>query len=65
MKFTFTYELTSWNDFYRPYYAINNKRVSKDYFNNMIAFCELKKMNYNSSMLICGNKRYKSIFYYD
>ena len=65
MKFTFTYEPTSWTNFYKPYYAIDNKRVSEDYFNDMIYICKLKGMNYNSSMLLCGNKRYKSTFYYD
>lgn len=65
MKFTFTYEQTSWNSFYKPYYAINNKRVSKDYFDYMIKYCELKKMNYNSSSLIIKNNRYKSTFYYN
>lgn len=65
MKFKFTYEPTSWNDFYKPYYAIDNKRVSKDYFNYMISLCELKGMKYNLATLVCGNKRYKSTFYYD
>ena len=65
MKFTFTYEQTSWNSFYKPYYAINNKRVSKNYFDYMINYCELKNMNYNSSSLIIKNNRYKSTFYYD
>ena len=65
MKFIFTYEPTSWNDFYKPYYAINNKRVSKDYFNYMINICEFKGMKYNSSMLVCGHKRYKSTFCYN
>ena len=65
MKFKFTYEPTSWNDFYKPYYAIDNKRVSKDYFNYMISLCELKGMKYNTATLVCGNKRYKSTFYYD
>ena len=65
MKFKFTYEPTSWNDFYKPYYAINNKRVSKDYFDYMINYCELKNMNYNSSSLIIKNNRYKSTFYYN
>ena len=65
MKFTFTYEPTSWNDFYKPYYTINNKRVSKEYFNSMIDICEFKGMRYNSSILVCGSKRYKSTFYYD
>ena len=36
MKFTFTYEPTSWNSFYKPYYAIDNKRVTKDYFNYIV-----------------------------
>lgn len=36
MKFTFSYEQTSWNNFYKPYYAIDNKRVTKDYFDYMI-----------------------------
>ena len=65
MKFTFTYEPTSWNSFYKPYYAINNKRVSKNYFDYMINYCELKRMNYHSSSLICKNNRYISTFYYD
>ena len=65
MKFTFTYEPTSWNNFYKPYYAINNKRVSKDYFNYMINICESKGMEYNSPMLVCENKRYKSTFCYN
>ena len=39
MKFTFTYEPTSWNGFYKPYDTIDNKRVSKDYFNYMIDIC--------------------------
>ena len=65
MKFIFTYEQTSWNSFYKPYYAIDNKRVSKDYFDYMINYCELKKMNYNSSLLIIKNNRYKSTFYYN
>ena len=65
MKFIFTYEPTSWNSFYKPYYLIDNKRVSKDYFNYMINYCELKNMNYNSSSLIIKNSRYKSTFYYD
>ena len=65
MKFTFTYEPTSWNDFFKPYYAIDNKRVTKDYFDYMINVCELERMNYNSSTLVCENKRYKSTFYYN
>ena len=65
MKFTFTYEPTSWNDFYRPYYTINNKRVSKEYFNSMIDICEFNGMKYNSSILECKSKRYKSTFYYN
>ena len=65
MKFKFTYEPTSWNDFYKPYYAIDNKRVSKDYFNYMIDLCKFKGMKYNTATLVCGNKRYKSTFYYD
>lgn len=65
MKFTFTYEPTSWNSFYKPYYAIDNKRVSKKHFDYMINACELKGMNYNSSMLTIKNNRYKSTFYYD
>lgn len=65
MKFTFTYEPTSWNDFYKPYYAINNKRVSKDCFDYMINYCELKRMSYNSSILVCKNNRYKSTFHYN
>lgn len=64
MKFTFTYEPTSWNSFYKPYYAINNKRVSKDFFDYMIKYCEFSNMIYNSSSLICKNNRYKSTFYY-
>ena len=65
MKFTFTYEPTSWNNFYKPYYAIDNKRVTKDYFNYMINVCELERMNYKSPTLVCKNKRYKSTFYYN
>ena len=65
MKFTFTYEQTSCNNFYKPYYAIDNRRVSKGYFDYMISYCEFTKMNYNSSSLIIKNNRYKSIFYYD
>lgn len=65
MKFTFTYEPTSWNSFYKPYYAIDNKRVSEDYFNDMIYICKLKGMRYNSSSMICGKIRYKSTFYYN
>jgi hypothetical protein len=42
MKFIFTYEPTSWNDFYKPYYAIDNKRVSRDYFYYMINYCEIE-----------------------
>ena len=65
MKFTFTYEPTSWNNFDKPYYTIDNKRVSKEYFNSMIDICEFKGMKYNSSTLVCGSKRYNSTFYYD
>ena len=65
MKFTFTYEPTSWNSFYKPYYFIDNRRVSEGYFNYMISYCEFKRMNYNSSSLIIKNNRHKSIFYYD
>ena len=65
MKFTFTYESTSWNDCYKPYYLIDNRRVSEGYFNYMISYCEYKRMNYNSSSLITKNNRYKSTFYYD
>lgn len=65
MKFTFTYEPTSWNSFFKPYYAIDDKRVSKNYFDYMIDICKFKGMNYNSSMLVCGNKRYKATFYYN
>ena len=65
MKFTFTYEPTSWNDTYKPYYFIDNKRVSKDHYYYMIDTCEFKGMRYNSSTLVCGNKRYKATFYYD
>lgn len=65
MKFTFTYEQTSWNTQYKPYYMIANKRVSKDYFDYMISYCEFKNMRYNSSTLTCKNNRYKSTFYYD
>lgn len=65
MKFTFTYEQTSWNTQYKPYYMIDNKRVSKDYFDDMIIYCKLKKMSYNSSSLVSKNNRYKATFYYD
>ena len=65
MKFTLTYEPTSWNNFYKPYYTIDNKRVSKEYFNSMIDICEFKGMKYNSSTLVCGSKRYNSTFYYN
>ena len=65
MKFTFTYESTSWNDCYKPYYFINDRRVSGDYFVYMISYCKFTKMNYNNSSLIIKNKRYKSTFYYD
>ena len=65
MKFTFTYEPTSWNDFYKPYYAIDNKRVTKNYFDYMIDVCELKRMNYNSSILTRKNNRCNATFYYD
>ena len=65
MKFIFSYEQTSWNNFYKPYYAIDNKRVTKDYFDDMVYVCKLKEMRYNSSTLVCGNKRYKATFYYD
>ena len=65
MKFTFTYEPTSWNVFYKPYYAVDKKRVSKEYFNSMIDICEFKGMKYNSSILECGSKRYKATFYYN
>ena len=64
MKFTFTYEPTSWSNFYKPYYAIDNKRVSKDYFDYMIDYCKLMNKSYNSSLLISQNNRYKSTFYY-
>ena len=65
MKFTFTYEPTSWNDCYKPYYFIDNRRVSEGYFNYMISYCEYKRMSYNSSSLITKNNRYKSTFYYN
>ena len=65
MKFTITYEPTSWNNFYKPYYIIDNKRVSKNYFDYMINVCKSKGMKYNSSILVCGNKRYKATFHYD
>lgn len=65
MKFTFTYEPTSWNSTYKPYYMIDNKRVTKDYFNYMISYCEFKNMKYNNSTLTCKNNRYKSVFYYN
>lgn len=65
MKFTFTYEQTSWNNFNRPYYTIDNKRVSKDYFDYMISYCMFKKMSYNNSSLVNKNNRYKSTFYYN
>lgn len=65
MKFTFTYEPTSRNNFYKPYYFIDNRRVSENYFNDMIYCCKLKNMSYNASSLIRKNNRYISIFYYD
>ena len=65
MKFTFTYKPTSWNNFYKPYCFIDNRRVSEDYFHYMISYCELAKMNYNSPSLIIKNNRHKSTFYYD
>ena len=65
MKFTSTYEPTRRNNFYKPYYFIDNRRVSEDYFHYMISYCELTKMNYNSSSLIIKNNRHKSTFYYD
>ena len=65
MKFTFTYEQTSWNSFYKPYYLIDNKRVSKDYFSHMTDVCKLKGMKYNPSTLTSKNNRYKAVFYYD
>ena len=65
MKFTITYEQTSWNTQYKPYYMIDNKRVTKDYFDYMISYCELENMKYNSSTLTCKNKRYKATFYYN
>ena len=65
MKFTFTYESTSWNDCYKPYFFIDNRRVSGSYFTYMISYCKFKRMKYNSSSLITKNNRYKSTFYYD
>ena len=65
MKFTFTYEQTSWNDCYKPYYTIDNKRVSKNYYYEMISYCESEKMNYNNPSLITKNNRYKVTFYYN
>lgn len=65
MKFTFSYEQTSWNNFYKPYYAIDNERVTKDYFDYMINKCEFENMSYNTSSLICKNNRYKAEFHYN
>lgn len=65
MKFKFTYEPTSFNMYYKPYYYVDNKRVSKKDFDNMEEYCRnIANMKYNSSVLITG-KRYKSIYYYD
>lgn len=65
MKFTKTYEQTSWNSFYKPYYYINNKRVSIEEFETTITICKLKNMSYNSSYLTHKNNRYKAVFYYN
>lgn len=65
MKFTKTYKQTSWNSFYKPYYYINNKRVSGEKFEITIMICRFKNMNYNSSYMTNKNNRYKAVFYYN
>ena len=65
MKFVKTYEQTSWNYCYKPYFYINNKRVSEEDFEETILISKLKCMNYKSSFLTCKGNRYKATFYYD
>ena len=65
MNFKHTYEMTSWNSNYRPYYYIDNKRVSEDTFDYKCNLCNLKGMKYNSSLLVCKGKRYHASFSYD
>lgn len=65
MKFVKTYEQTSWNSFYKPYFYINNKRVPEEIFEETILICKLKNMSYNSSILAHKNNRYKAVFYYN
>lgn len=65
MQFTKTYTQTSFDNFYRPYYFINNKRVSENEFELTIQKCEIKNMTYNSPVLTYKNNRYKATFYYN
>ena len=65
MKFIYTYEQTSFNNFYKPYYAIDDKRVNKTKFDNMVTYCKLIGMNYNCSYMTHKGNRTKLTFYYD
>ena len=65
MQFKYTYEETSFNSFYKPYYFIDNKRVSKEKFDDNITICKLKNMCYNTSYMTHKNNRTQAVFYYN
>ena len=66
MKFVKTYEDTPFDSFYKPYYYIDNKRVSKDKFELLDTKCKVLGKFYNCSSLVkLPNNRYKSTYYYN
>ena len=66
MKFTKTYKETSFNSFYKPYYYVDDKRVSQDKFEECETLCKLKGLNYNTSYLYFQkNNRIKAVFHYN
>jgi hypothetical protein len=66
MKFTKTYLETSFNSCYKPYYYIDNKRVTKEKFDSIENLCRVKGKFYNcASLTTLQNGRYKSTYYYN
>lgn len=44
MKFVKTYIETSFNTFYKPYYYIDNKRVTEEKFYYIDELCRIKRI---------------------
>lgn len=66
MKFVKTYQETSFNSCYKPYYYVDNKRVNADKFELLETLCRLRGMFYNCSTLTTQkNNRYKATYYYN